>query len=56
MKAFFIDRYGKSDRLKSRDLPEPTLRDDDVMVRTHAAGVNPVGNKSQTPAGFEQAY
>jgi NADPH:quinone reductase-like Zn-dependent oxidoreductase len=45
MKAFFINRYGKSDVLTSGDLPEPTLRDDDVMVQIHAAGVNPVDNK-----------
>lgn len=45
MKAFFINRYGKSDVLTSGDLPEPTLHDDDVVVQIHAAGVNPVDNK-----------
>lgn len=45
MKAFFINRYGKSDVLTSGDLPEPMLRDDDVMVQIHAAGVNPLDNK-----------
>ena len=45
MKAFFISRYGKSDELKFGDLPEPTMRDDDVMVQIHAAGVNPLDNK-----------
>lgn len=45
MKAYFINRYGKSDVLTSGQLPEPALRDDDVLVRIHAAGVNPLDNK-----------
>jgi NADPH:quinone reductase-like Zn-dependent oxidoreductase len=45
MKAFFINRYGKSDVLTSGELPEPELRDDDVLVQIHAAGVNPVDYK-----------
>ncbi|MBI1752255.1 MAG: NADP-dependent oxidoreductase [Acidobacteria bacterium] len=45
MKAFFINRYGKSDVLTSGELPEPALRDDDVLVQIHAAGVNPVDHK-----------
>lgn len=45
MKAFFINRYGKSDVLRLGELPEPTLRDDDVLVQIHAAGVNPVDHK-----------
>ena len=31
--------------LISGDRPEPVLRDDDVLVQIHAAGVNPVDNK-----------
>ena len=45
MKAYFIKGYGKSDVLTSGELPEPVLRDDDVLVQTHAAGVNPLDNK-----------
>jgi len=45
MKAYFIQRYGKSDVLTSGELPEPELRDNDVLVRIHAAGVNPLDNK-----------
>jgi NADPH:quinone reductase-like Zn-dependent oxidoreductase len=45
VKAYFINRYGKSDVLTSGDLPEPALRDDDVLVQIHAAGVNPLDNK-----------
>ena len=44
MKAFIVDRYGKnSGRLG--DMPEPALRDDDVLVQVHAAGVNPLDSK-----------
>ncbi|HWW06303.1 NADP-dependent oxidoreductase [Collimonas sp.] len=45
MKAYYINRYGKSEVLRSGDLPEPALRDDDVLVQIHAAGVNPLDNK-----------
>jgi len=44
MKAFIVDRYGKrSGRLG--EMPEPELRDDDVLVQVHAAGVNPLDAK-----------
>jgi NADPH:quinone reductase-like Zn-dependent oxidoreductase len=45
MQAYFINRYGKSEVLTLGDLPVPALRDDDVLVQIHAAGVNPVDNK-----------
>lgn len=41
MKAFIVDHYGrKSGRLG--EMPEPALRDDDVLVEVHAAGINPL--------------
>jgi len=44
MKAFIVDRYGKgSSRLG--EMPEPELREDDVLVQVHAAGVNPLDSK-----------
>ena len=44
MKAFIVDRYGKgSGRLG--EMPEPELREDDVLVQVHAAGVNPLDSK-----------
>jgi NADPH:quinone reductase-like Zn-dependent oxidoreductase len=45
MKAFLIDRYGKGDRLRSGEVPEPPMREDDVLVEIHAAGVNPLDSK-----------
>ncbi|TFZ05575.1 NADP-dependent oxidoreductase [Ramlibacter henchirensis] len=44
MKAFIVDRYGK-DSGRLGDMPEPQLRDDDVLVQVHAAGVNPLDSK-----------
>ncbi|CAM3718509.1 NADP-dependent oxidoreductase [Paracidovorax anthurii] len=40
MKAFTIDRYGKKETGRIADVPEPEVRDDDVLIQIHAAGVN----------------
>lgn len=40
MKAFVLDRYGKKGVLRPADVPTPELRDDEVLVQVHAAGVN----------------
>src|SRR3954471_12616672 len=45
MKAFVVDRYGKNDGVRFGDMPEPELRDADVLVRVHAAGVNLLDSK-----------
>jgi NADPH:quinone reductase-like Zn-dependent oxidoreductase len=45
MKAFFVERYGGNDQLRFGNMPEPELRDRDVLVRVHAAGVNPLDSK-----------
>lgn len=45
MKAFVLERYGKKRELKSTEMPEPELRDDEVLVEVHAAGVNLLDTK-----------
>ncbi len=45
MKAFILDRYGKKSRLRLGEMPEPELRDDEVMVQVHAASVNVLDSK-----------
>ncbi|MBB4126971.1 NADPH:quinone reductase-like Zn-dependent oxidoreductase [Xanthomonas translucens] len=40
MKAFFIDGYGDKHPGRIGELPEPEVRDDEVLVEVHAAGVN----------------
>jgi len=47
MKAFIVDRYGSKDGVRFGDMPEPELRDDDVLVQIHAAGVNPLDSKTR---------
>src|SRR5258707_9429748 len=45
MRAFILDHYGSTDALRAGDMPEPELREDDVLVQIHAAGVNPLDSK-----------
>ena len=40
MKAFIVECYGKKSSLRLADMPSPELRDDEVLVQVHAAGVN----------------
>src|SRR4051794_31595670 len=41
MKAIRIGDYGDRSVLRCEEAPEPELLPDDVLVRVHAAGVNP---------------
>jgi len=41
MKAIVQDKYGSPDVLELRDIDTPVVGDDDVLVRVHAAGVDP---------------
>jgi len=43
--AFILDRYGSADRVRAGDMPDPELREDDVLVQVHAAGVNLLDSK-----------
>lgn len=45
MKAFTVDRYGKKENLVFTDVPEPVLREDEVLIEVHAAGVNLLDSK-----------
>src|SRR5260221_10726008 len=45
MKAFIVDRYGSKDGVRLAEMPDPELRDNDVLVQIHAAGVNPLDSK-----------
>jgi NADPH:quinone reductase-like Zn-dependent oxidoreductase len=40
MKAIVHDTYGPADVLELRDVDQPTIADDEVLVRVHAAGVD----------------
>src|SRR5215831_6052560 len=41
MKAIVQDTYGSPDVLELRDIDKPVVGEDDVLVRVHAAGVDP---------------
>jgi len=47
-KAFVIDRYSKKGGGRLRDMPSPELRDTDVLVEIHAAGINLLDSKVRT--------
>ena len=41
MKAIVQDRYGSADVLSLAEIPQPTIGDRDVLIRVHAAGLDP---------------
>ena len=45
MKAFIVDRYKKKGALRLGEMPEPALRDDDVLVEIYASGLNLLDSK-----------
>src|SRR5438067_2547986 len=45
MKAFIVDRYGSADRVRASEVPDPEMREDDVLIEIYAAGVNPLDSK-----------
>lgn len=48
MKAFTLNRYGKNEKLQFTDVIEPALKDHDVLVEVHAAGLNLLDSKIKT--------
>lgn len=48
MKAALIDRYGSNDVVRVADIDIPTLGATDLLVRVHAASVNPVDVKTRS--------
>jgi alcohol dehydrogenase len=45
MKAFILDRYGSKVALRAGEMPDPDVREDEVLVQVHAAGVNLLDSK-----------
>lgn len=44
MKALILSRYGRADQIAFADIPRPTLKPDEILVRVHAVGLNPIDN------------
>jgi len=45
MKAFILDRYGSKVPLRAGEVADPEVREDDVLIQVHAAGVNLLDSK-----------
>ncbi len=45
MKAFILRRYGKKEKLHLTEWAEPIVKETDVLVKVHAAGVNLLDSK-----------
>ena len=45
MKAFIVDRYAKNAPLRLGEIPEPEVRENDVLVQIHAASINLLDSK-----------
>jgi len=68
MKAVVIDKYGSPDVLRYEEVKAPAIKSDELLVKVHAAGVNPIdwkirkgmlkiisGNKFPMILGFDLA-
>lgn len=45
MKAYTVNRYGKKEKLHIATIPEPVVKENDVLVQIHSAGVNQLDSK-----------
>src|SRR2546423_10844563 len=45
MKAFVVDRYKSKSAVRLGQMPEPEVRDDDVLVQVRAASLNQLDSK-----------
>lgn len=45
MKAYIIQKYNKNKDLMSAEMPEPSMKENEVLVQVHAAGVNLLDSK-----------
>jgi NADPH:quinone reductase-like Zn-dependent oxidoreductase len=45
MKAYILDRYAKKAALRLGERPEPALRENDILIEVHAAGLNLLDSK-----------
>jgi NADPH:quinone reductase-like Zn-dependent oxidoreductase len=45
LKALIVDRYKRKGAVRLTEMPEPVVRDDDVLVQVHAASLNQLDSK-----------
>lgn len=56
MKAIRIHEYGGLEVLKLEEIPRPEPKDDELLIRVHAAGVNPADAKIREGGAFASIY
>src|SRR6185295_18114477 len=56
MRAMVLREHGAADVLHPEELPEPELRDTDVLVEVHASSVNPVDTKVRARASVPREF
>jgi NADPH2:quinone reductase len=56
MKAATIHRFGSSDVLAIEDVPRPIPDEGEVLVRVHAAGINPIDYKTRQGMGANRRW
>ena len=44
MKALVFKRYGGPEQITFTDIPRPVIKPDEILVRIHAVGLNPIDN------------
>lgn len=42
MKALILKKYGSPDQVQFAEIPRPAIKPDELLVRVHAAGLNPI--------------
>jgi NADPH:quinone reductase-like Zn-dependent oxidoreductase len=48
MKAFTLRRYGKEEKLHLTEVTDPVLKENDILIEIHAAGMNVLDSKIKT--------
>ncbi len=56
MKAIVYHEYGSPDVLEFQDVDKPVVKDDEVLVRVHAASGELVGPGSSDREGFSSCW
>jgi alcohol dehydrogenase len=45
MKAFIVNRYGKKEKLQLKQIADPVVKETEILVQVHSAGVNLLDSK-----------
>ena len=56
MKAAVIDKFGDASLLHVESVPRPVPQDGEVLVRVHAAGINPIDYKTRMGTGVNRGW